>query len=252
MREKKFTESRARQVTTNRMTPEGEEVSVRTLARPDSHRSATGVPAGLGQDEGVSPTARTGDPPIMTIEPDTREDDLDREEAYFDDATSRGGRTFDAKLLQEPLTLVPSLPPLALSKSATVKDAMQAMKRQHRGCVLITEDGTVRSPLIGIFTERDVLTKIIDSGRNPATFPLHEVMTSDPESLPVDAKLAWALNMMSVGGFRHLPVTDSRGWPAFIISVRDIVEFLVESFPAEILNLPPDFGREEGRSRDGA
>jgi CBS domain-containing protein len=97
-----------------------------------------------------------------------------------------------------------------------------------------------------------VLLKIIDSGRNPATVPLGDVMTVDPESLPIDAKLAWALNMMSVGGFRHLPITDDRGWPAFILTVRDIVEFLVESFPAEILNLPPDFGRSKPRSRDGA
>ena len=188
--------------------------------------------------------------PSMATESDEL-DDLDRDEAYFDDASDRR-RTFDAKLLQEPLTLLPSRPPLALSASATVKDAMQAMKRQHRGCVLITEDGTVRSPLIGIFTERDVLLKIIDSGRNPATVPLRDVMTCEPESLSIDAKFAWALNMMSVGGFRHLPVTDERRWPAFILSVRDIVEFLVESFPAEILNLPPDFGKQEGRSRDGA
>jgi CBS domain-containing protein len=187
----------------------------------------------------------------MATESETFEDDLDRDEAYFDESGERK-RTFDAKLLQEPLTLLPSRPPLALSASASVKDAMQAMKRHHRGCVLITQDGTVRSPLTGIFTERDVLTKIIDSGRNPATVPLSEVMTADPESLPTDAKLAWALNMMSVGGFRHLPVTDTRSWPAFIISVRDIVEFLVESFPTEILNLPPDFGREQGRPRDGA
>jgi CBS domain-containing protein len=176
---------------------------------------------------------------------------LEHDDAYFDDKPARR-RAFDAQLLKEPLTLLPSRPPLTLEGSATVKDAMQAMKRRHRGCVLITEDGTVRSPLIGIFTERDVLLKIIDSGRNPATVPLADVMTADPESLPIDAKLAWALNMMSVGGFRHLPVTDDRGWPAFILSVRDIVEFLVESFPAEILNLPPDFGRSKSRSRDGA
>jgi CBS domain-containing protein len=186
----------------------------------------------------------------MSIESEVMDELID-DEAYFDDAQDRR-RNFDTKLLQEPLTLLPSRPPLAMAETATVKDAMQAMKRRHRGCVLITEDGTIRSPLIGIFTERDVLLKIIDSGHNPATVPLAEVMTSDPESLPIDAKLAWALNMMSVGGFRHLPVTDQRGWPAFIISVRDIVEFLVESFPSEILNLPPDFGREEGRSREGA
>lgn len=194
----------------------------------------------------------------MSIVPDAPDEmdhdldrDLERDEAYFDDAPA-SRRTFDTKLLQEPLTLLRSRPPLALADSATVKDAMQAMKRHHRGCVLITQEGTVRSPLTGIFTERDVLLKVIDSGRNPATVPLGEVMTRDPEALPIDAKLAWALNMMSVGGYRHLPVTDHRRWPAFIISVRDIVEFLVESFPAEVLNLPPDFGREHVRERDGA
>ena len=174
-----------------------------------------------------------------------------RDEAYFDEGRGRG-RSFDARLLNEPLTLLPSRPPLALGEEGTVKEAMHAMRKRHRGCVLVTADGSLRSPLVGIFTERDVLLKVIDSGRNPADVPLSEVMTRDPESLPIDAKLAWALNMMSVGGFRHLPVTDERGWPAFILSVRDIVEFLVESFPSEILNLPPDFGREKSPHRDGA
>lgn len=175
----------------------------------------------------------------------------DRDEAYFDEGPARK-RGFDARLLEDPLTLLPSRPPLAMSGDESVKEAMQAMKKRHRGCVLVTEDGSLRSRLVGIFTERDVLLKIIDSGRNPADVKLSAVMTPDPESLPIDAKLAWALNMMSVGGFRHLPVTDERGWPAFILSVRDIVEFLVESFPAEILNLPPDFEREKSLSRDGA
>lgn len=174
------------------------------------------------------------------------------DDAYFDEMNRRPRRGFDARLLGEPLTLLPSRPPLTHAADASVRDAMQAMKRRHRGCVLITEDGSVRSPLTGIFTERDVLLKVIDSGRNPADVALAEVMVADPETLPIDAKLAWALNMMSVGGFRHLPVTDERGWPAFILSVRDIMEFLVEAFPAEILNLPPDFGRNKVRARDGA
>lgn len=178
-------------------------------------------------------------------------DDLTRDDAYFDDGPS-SSRSFDARLLEDPLTLLPSRPPITFAATQSVKEAMQSMKKRHRGCVVITEDGNVRSRLIGIFTERDVLLKVIDAGRNPADVPLSEVMTADPETLPIDAKLAWALNMMSVGGFRHLPVTDERGWPAFILSMRDIVEFLVESFPAEILNLPPGFQSEKGLSRDGA
>lgn len=186
----------------------------------------------------------------MSIDLELHED-LPQDDAYFDDGPS-SKRSFDAKLLGEPLTLLPSRSPLTMGRNDSVKDAMQAMRKGHRGCVLVTADGTLQSQLIGIFTERDVLLKIIDSGRNPADVRLSDVMTEDPESLPIDAKLAWALNMMSVGGFRHLPVTDERGHPAFILSVRDIVEFLVESFPAEILNLPPDFHREKSLNRDGA
>jgi CBS domain-containing protein len=177
--------------------------------------------------------------------------DLSRDEAYFDERAS-ARRTFDARLLQEPLTLLPHRAPLVFAATATVKDAMQAMQQRHLGCVGVTADGSLRSHLTGIFTERDVLLKVIDCGRNPATLPLSEVMTPDPESLSLDARLAWALNMMSVGGFRHVPVVDERGWPSFIVSVRDIVQFLVESFPAEILNLPPHFARPELRTRDGA
>lgn len=188
----------------------------------------------------------------MSMDTESLDDLVGRDEAYFDDKSEARRRSFDARLLQEPLTLLPSRPPLVFNESASVKDAMQAMKRRHRGCVVITADGKPTSSLIGIFTERDILVKVIDCGRNPATIPLADVMTRDPESLALDAKLAWALNLMSVGGFRHLPVTDQEGRPALIISVRDIVEFLVESFPAEILNLPPDFGREPVHDRDGA
>lgn len=187
----------------------------------------------------------------MSIDTEILDEPLSRDDAYFDDGSDTR-RSFDARLLQEPLTLLPSRTPLVFAPDSTVKDAMQAMQRRHRGCVMITEDGSVRSRLIGIFTERDVLLKVIDCGRNPATLPLSDVMTADPETLALDAKLAWALNMMSVGGFRHVPVTDHEGRPALILSVRDIVEFLVESFPAEILNLPPDFGQHQGRARDGA
>jgi CBS domain-containing protein len=67
----------------------------------------------------------------------------------------------------------------------------------------------------------------------------------------VRSAVAYALNMMSVGGFRHIPVVDDEHRPAFVISVRNVVEFLVEAFPREILNLP--MGRSASqRAREGA
>ena len=77
-------------------------------------------------------------------------------------------------------------------------------------------------------------------------------MHEDPESLPTSAPVAWVLNKMSVGGFRHVPVVDPEGRLAFVVSVRDVVQFLVDHFPAEIMNLPPDFELAGFRARDGA
>ena len=174
------------------------------------------------------------------------------DDAYFDVDRARRPRGFDVRLLQEPVTVLSTRSPLIFAEASPTSEAMRAMQNQHRGVVLITADGTDGTPLTGIFTERDILLRVINRGRNPAEIALNEVMSADPEFLKSDARVAWVLNMMSVGGFRHVPVVNLRGYPAAVISVRDIVEILVEAFPSEILNLPPDFGMHERLPRDGA
>lgn len=184
-----------------------------------------------------------------------RESDFDAsptwDEAYFDAGTP-AQPALDGAFWKEPLTAIPTRPLLVCDADTSVRAAMQAMQQGHRGYVVVTEDGTPRTRLTGIFTERDVLLRVIEGGRNPAESRIGDVMTRDPETLPVDARIAWALNLMSIGGFRHVPVVDRGGRPTAVVAVRDIVELLVESFPAEILNLPPDFGRKKSRARDGA
>ena len=177
-------------------------------------------------------------------------DDLD--ESYFDTKRPRASEGFDARLLREPLTVLPTQRPINLSPDDTVTDAIRTMQREHRGCVLVTDDGSVRSKLTGIFTERDVLFRIVDRGRNPASLPVGEVMTPDPETLSVHATVAYVLNKMSVGGFRHVPVVDDDHRPYGVISVRDVVAFMVDAFPREVLNLPTEAGEPKTRSREGA
>jgi CBS domain-containing protein len=174
------------------------------------------------------------------------------DETYFVPQQPRQPGPFDAALLREPLNALPVQRAITLSPNASVTDAIRAMQREHRGCVLVTDDGTSRSKLIGIFTERDVLFRIVDRGRNPAALPIGEVMTADPETLSVHASVAYVLNKMSVGGFRHVPVVDDEHRPACVISVRDVVTFLVDAFPREVLNLPADAGVAPPRSREGA
>jgi CBS domain-containing protein len=177
-------------------------------------------------------------------------DPLEQEESYFD--PPRRVSRFDAGVLLEPLRTLPVRRALTLRPSDSVTDAVRLMQAEHRGCVVVTDDGTDASRLIGIFTERDVLLRIVDRGKNPATLPLAAVMTSDPEVLSIRDKIAHALNKMSVGGFRHVPVVDEHHHPVFVVSVRDIVEFLVEAFPREILTVSSDGAATVPRGRYGA
>lgn len=177
---------------------------------------------------------------------------MEGDERYFEDEPSRTLGGFDKSLLQESLGTLKTRPPLVFPAAASVTSAMRDMQTERRGCVLITEDGTQGTRLIGIFTERDVLLRIVDRGRNPASLPLREVMTADPECLPQSASLAWVLNKMAVGGFRHVPVIDGEGRPVKVVSVRDVVEFLVEFFPREVFNLPPECGTTRLRRPEGA
>jgi CBS domain-containing protein len=175
------------------------------------------------------------------------------EERYFESPEeARGSGSFDVSLLREPVSVLRAHKPLVFEGTATVTEAVHAMKRDHSGCVLVTEDGTPDSGVSGIFTERDVLFRIVDRGRDPAQLTLAEVMTPNPETLSLRSSIAYALNKMSVGGFRHVPIVDDARRPAFVVAVRDIVEFLVEAFPREVLNLPPVEGVRAQRSREGA
>jgi len=149
---------------------------------------------------------------------------LQGDEAYHDRDKGKP-RVFDASLLEESLKILRKRAPLVHAREDNVTNAIRAMQREQRGCVLITEDGSANTRLIGIFSERDVLYRIVNRGRNPATLPLGEVMTRDPECLPEEAPVAWVLNKMAIGGFRHVPVVDTDGRPVFVVSVAHRVRW---------------------------
>ncbi|WP_421707999.1 CBS domain-containing protein [Algihabitans sp.] len=104
-----------------------------------------------------------------------------------------------------------------LGPSATVTEAVRLMRDRHIGAVLILEDQT----LLGIFTERDVLTRVVAQERDPATTSLSEVMTANPDTVAPDDKAIDALDRMSTQGYRHLPVVAGERVVA-ILSIRDL------------------------------
>lgn len=147
-----------------------------------------------------------------------------------------GPSDLESVLLEDTLKEVQVTDGLVLDEHASLYDAVRIMRQNGQGCVLVTRGDR----LIGIFTEHDVLMKIVDTGIDLSRTPLLSYMTPNPVSLPADIGVVYALNKMVLEGFHRLPVVDSEGRPTGIVSMRDIVEYLASFFPKDILNLPPD------------
>ncbi len=115
-----------------------------------------------------------------------------------------------------------------------LRDALAAMRSQGGDAVLVLHG----SQLAGILTERDVLTRILGSGVDESR-SVDEFMTASPGTLHADATLIEAMRAMEQGHFRNLPLVDDAGTVVGLLRQLDLLEYVAEAFPEEILNLPP-------------
>ena len=122
----------------------------------------------------------------------------------------------------EPRRLV-SAPP-----AMTVADAARRMREGRVGAMLVVENDC----LVGIFTERDALFRVIAPGRDPSVVTLREVMTREPTTVAPDETFGYALLVMYENGFRHVPVVDD-GRPIGVLSARHALDPDLEDFAAE-------------------
>jgi CBS domain-containing protein len=126
--------------------------------------------------------------------------------------------------------------PICLPRTARVAEAIARMLERRQAGVLIVDDA---GRLTGIFTERDVLTRVAGAARDAARTPLHEVMTPSPEALSVADRIAYAVHSMSVAGYRTVPLVDSDRRPVGVVTVSDVIRWLAHLYPEAVLNLPP-------------
>jgi len=169
----------------------------------------------------------------------SQEQNFGEERAYEEEESPP--KVIDARLFAEPIrNLHRRAGHVAVPPGTTIGQAARIMKEHRVGCVLVEE----ADKLVGIFTERDILTKLVGTGYDPAKARVDGAMTRNPETLTPEDPIAFALQRMSVGGFRHVPLIDAEGRPVGILSVKDIVDYLAEHFSSEILNIPPEPGRQ--------
>lgn len=114
------------------------------------------------------------------------------------------------------------------SLDTTVSAAAVLMEENKVGAVLIVEDGR----LVGIFTERDAVYRVVAAGRDPGTTLLKDVMTPDPLTVAPEESFGYALLLMHEKGFRHAPVVVD-GRPIGVVSARHALDPDLEEFAAE-------------------
>jgi len=116
-----------------------------------------------------------------------------------------------------PLSKIMNRDVVTVDTKTKLYDVASKMTIQKIGAVVVLDKGK----MAGIFTERDLLTKVVYENRNPAQAVMSEVMTRSPQTLRPDQSVADAYDMMSSQGFRHVPIVDGDKLVG-IVSIRDI------------------------------
>jgi len=133
-----------------------------------------------------------------------------------------------------------------VGSAMSVREVVAQMRSEGRNCALVVENGR----LVGIFTDRDVVRKVVDA---PETWdqPISALMTPSPRTVPPDATVEQAVALMKREHFRNVPTVDRNGHVVGNLTLFSIAQFLTERFPEQVANLPPEPNRVAG-VRDGA
>jgi CBS domain-containing protein len=125
--------------------------------------------------------------------------------------------------------------PVVVDAEKPLHEVLQRMRDEKSGCALVTREDR----LAGIFTERDLVARVLGT-EHALEQPVAEWMTQDPDSVNQSDPIRKAIRLMQRGGFRHVPIVDTEGGVVGCVRHKDIINYLAEHFPEQVLNLPPD------------
>ena len=132
---------------------------------------------------------------------------------------------------REPVTVGPGTPVVA---------CLRAIQRTGTGDSVFVTDRDGR--LAGVLTERDIFGRLVGpdvAGAVNLENPVEQYMTTEPRTLRLEQTVGEAIELMQSGRFRNIPVVDDDRRLVGVVRQVDILKFLAESFPEELLNLPP-------------
>lgn len=125
---------------------------------------------------------------------------------------------------------------IAMNEKSNISDVVKMMQKKRIGSIILTDDEGILS---GIVTERDILLKVVgifDKAELEKT-PISKVMTEEPQTLRAGDEIAYVMNNMHAGGYRHIPIVNQEGEPLSIISIKDVLTYILDFFPSDVLNM---------------
>lgn len=130
----------------------------------------------------------------------------------------------EAILLNGLISEIPTPPVVFVARNTSLYDAAKKMNEGKSGCVLVMDQDS----LVGIVSERDLLYKAFQKqGANAAKMKVESLMTPKPETLNDDDTIAYALNRMSLGGYRHIPILKEKKVVS-LVSVQNIFQYIAK------------------------
>ncbi|HYH91731.1 MAG TPA: CBS domain-containing protein [Candidatus Saccharimonadales bacterium] len=139
-------------------------------------------------------------------------------------------------LTDERLRVLSRRQPVTVPPGTSLADCLRAIQRTGTGDSVFVCESTGR--LTGVLTERDIFGRIV-GGHVDLSQPVETLMTAEPHTLDLDQTIRDAIELMQTGRYRNVPLVDEVGELVGVVRQADIIKYLAESFPEELLNLPP-------------
>jgi CBS domain-containing protein len=139
-------------------------------------------------------------------------------------------------LLDEPIKAIKGRDPVRVAPGTSLADCLAAIKKTGTGdsVVVADEDGRLR----GVLTERDIVAKLLGTSEDLSQ-PVESLMNAEPRVLHFEDPIRDAIALMETGRYRNVPIIDGDGILHGIVRPQDVLRYLAEAFPEEVLNLPP-------------
>jgi CBS domain-containing protein len=139
-------------------------------------------------------------------------------------------------LADEKLKVLSRRDPVTVRPGTSLADSVRAIQQTGTGDSVFVTDP--EGHLTGVLTERDIFGRLV-GGEVDLSQPVESMITTQPHTLHLDQPVRDALDLMQTGRFRNVPIVDNEGRLVGVVRPQDVLKYLAEAFPEELLNLPP-------------